>query len=156
MHLSPRSPRQPWSTDNVIVPAFISSPATYFSCHHFLCCHQMLASRLTAYFRKKCVVVTDRRVRLMNEILVCIKFIKMYCWEDSFAQNIHSEWLSQMTPQYHNTPIVLCCSGLLVSGFLVCLFFFNSQLHQGKGSSFKYLQITFANDWLIGKFISWN
>ncbi|XP_056294942.1 ATP-binding cassette sub-family C member 5 isoform X1 [Pseudoliparis swirei] len=49
----------------------------------------MLASRLTAYFRKKCVVVTDRRVRLMNEILCCIKFIKMYCWEDAFARNIH-------------------------------------------------------------------
>ncbi|XP_075959051.1 ATP-binding cassette sub-family C member 5 isoform X1 [Anarhichas minor] len=49
----------------------------------------MLASRLTAYFRKKCVVVTDRRVRLMNEILGCIKFIKMYCWEDVFAKNIH-------------------------------------------------------------------
>uniref|UniRef100_A0AAQ6A2F6 Uncharacterized protein n=1 Tax=Amphiprion ocellaris TaxID=80972 RepID=A0AAQ6A2F6_AMPOC len=49
----------------------------------------MLASRLTAYFRKKCVVVTDRRVRLMNEILGCIKFIKMYCWEDAFAQNIY-------------------------------------------------------------------
>uniref|UniRef100_A0A8C6K7K7 ATP-binding cassette sub-family C member 5 n=1 Tax=Nothobranchius furzeri TaxID=105023 RepID=A0A8C6K7K7_NOTFU len=49
----------------------------------------MLASRLTAYFRKKCVAVTDRRVRLMNEILSCIKFIKMYCWEDAFAQNIH-------------------------------------------------------------------
>ncbi|XP_034546003.1 multidrug resistance-associated protein 5 [Notolabrus celidotus] len=49
----------------------------------------MLASRLTAYFRKKCVFVTDRRVRLMNEILGCIKFIKMYCWEDAFAQNIH-------------------------------------------------------------------
>ncbi|XP_034037787.1 multidrug resistance-associated protein 5-like [Thalassophryne amazonica] len=53
----------------------------------------MLASRLTAYFRKKCVAVTDRRVRLMNEILGCIKFIKMYCWEDAFAQNVHSEWL---------------------------------------------------------------
>ncbi|XP_029021322.1 ATP-binding cassette sub-family C member 5 isoform X2 [Betta splendens] len=49
----------------------------------------MLASRLTAYFRKKCVAVTDRRVRLMNEILACIKFIKMYCWEDAFAQNVH-------------------------------------------------------------------
>uniref|UniRef100_A0A4W6BT85 ATP-binding cassette sub-family C member 5 n=1 Tax=Lates calcarifer TaxID=8187 RepID=A0A4W6BT85_LATCA len=49
----------------------------------------MLASRLTAYFRKKCVVVTDRRVRLMNEILSCIKFIKMCCWEDAFAQNVH-------------------------------------------------------------------
>ncbi|XP_036934103.1 multidrug resistance-associated protein 5 isoform X3 [Acanthopagrus latus] len=48
----------------------------------------MLASRLTAYFRKKCVAVTDQRVRLMNEILGCIKFIKMYCWEDAFEQNI--------------------------------------------------------------------
>ncbi|XP_072524361.1 ATP-binding cassette sub-family C member 5 isoform X2 [Salminus brasiliensis] len=50
----------------------------------------MLASRLTAYFRKKCVVITDRRVRLMNEILGCIKFIKMYCWESAFASNIHN------------------------------------------------------------------
>uniref|UniRef100_A0A9J7YYT7 ATP-binding cassette sub-family C member 5 n=1 Tax=Cyprinus carpio carpio TaxID=630221 RepID=A0A9J7YYT7_CYPCA len=48
----------------------------------------MLASRLTAYFRKRCVTVTDRRVRLMNEILGCIKFIKMYCWETAFASNI--------------------------------------------------------------------
>ncbi|XP_026106150.1 multidrug resistance-associated protein 5 [Carassius auratus] len=48
----------------------------------------MLASRLTAYFRKRCVAVTDRRVRLMNEILGCIKFIKMYCWETAFASNI--------------------------------------------------------------------
>uniref|UniRef100_A0A8C6KF04 ATP-binding cassette sub-family C member 5 n=1 Tax=Nothobranchius furzeri TaxID=105023 RepID=A0A8C6KF04_NOTFU len=47
----------------------------------------MLASRLTAYFRKKCVAVTDRRVRLMNEILSCIKFIKMYCWEDAFVRS---------------------------------------------------------------------
>uniref|UniRef100_A0A8C7XM79 ATP-binding cassette sub-family C member 5 n=1 Tax=Oryzias sinensis TaxID=183150 RepID=A0A8C7XM79_9TELE len=53
----------------------------------------MLASKLTAYFRKKCVAVTDRRVRLMNEILGCIKFIKMYCWEKAFAQNIHGERL---------------------------------------------------------------
>ncbi|XP_056327683.1 ATP-binding cassette sub-family C member 5 [Danio aesculapii] len=48
----------------------------------------MLASRMTAYFRKKCVAVTDRRVRLMNEILGCMKFIKMYCWEMPFANNI--------------------------------------------------------------------
>uniref|UniRef100_A0A673BQA9 Multidrug resistance-associated protein 5-like n=1 Tax=Sphaeramia orbicularis TaxID=375764 RepID=A0A673BQA9_9TELE len=47
----------------------------------------MLASRLTAYFRKKCVAVTDQRVRLMNEILGCIKFIKMYCWEDAFVRS---------------------------------------------------------------------
>ncbi|XP_076862008.1 ATP-binding cassette sub-family C member 5 isoform X2 [Brachyhypopomus gauderio] len=48
----------------------------------------MLASRLTAYFRRKCVAVTDRRVRLMNEILSCVKFIKMYCWESAFTSSI--------------------------------------------------------------------
>ncbi|KAJ8281723.1 hypothetical protein COCON_G00042420 [Conger conger] len=48
-----------------------------------------LASRLTAYFRKKCLLVSDRRVRLMNEILSSIKAIKMYCWESAFAHNIH-------------------------------------------------------------------
>ncbi|MEQ2279148.1 hypothetical protein AMECASPLE_006478, partial [Ameca splendens] len=55
----------------------------------------MLASRLTAYFRRKCVAVTDRRVRLMNEILGCIKFIKMYCWEDAFSQNVHKVRLEE-------------------------------------------------------------
>uniref|UniRef100_A0A665W9R8 Uncharacterized protein n=1 Tax=Echeneis naucrates TaxID=173247 RepID=A0A665W9R8_ECHNA len=81
----------PGEVANVIVSAFISSPATYFLLSSFplFLSAQMLASRLTAYFRKKCVAVTDRRVRLMNEILSCIKFIKMYCWENVFAQNIH-------------------------------------------------------------------
>ncbi|GAA6079367.1 ATP-binding cassette sub-family C member 5 isoform X1, partial [Tachysurus ichikawai] len=51
----------------------------------------MLASRLTAHFRKKCVVVTDRRVMLMNEILSSIKFIKMNCWETAFTRNVQSK-----------------------------------------------------------------
>ncbi|KAM4795961.1 MIT domain-containing protein 1 [Rhinophrynus dorsalis] len=50
----------------------------------------MLASKLTAYFRKKCIVVTDRRVRIMNEILNCIRFIKMYAWENTFIHKIQA------------------------------------------------------------------
>ncbi|XP_062915882.1 ATP-binding cassette sub-family C member 5-like [Mobula hypostoma] len=50
----------------------------------------MFMSRLTTYFRKQCIAVTDRRVRLMNEILNCIKFIKMYTWEKLFAEKVHS------------------------------------------------------------------
>ncbi|XP_063809426.1 ATP-binding cassette sub-family C member 5-like isoform X1 [Pseudophryne corroboree] len=50
----------------------------------------MLASKLTSYFRKKCIVFTDRRVRIMNEILTSIRFIKMYVWEKAFIHNIQA------------------------------------------------------------------
>uniref|UniRef100_A0A672Z6W6 ATP-binding cassette sub-family C member 5 n=1 Tax=Sphaeramia orbicularis TaxID=375764 RepID=A0A672Z6W6_9TELE len=45
----------------------------------------MFSSRLTAYFRRRGVAVTDRRVQKMNEILSYIKFIKMYAWVKSSA-----------------------------------------------------------------------
>ncbi|XP_030058334.1 LOW QUALITY PROTEIN: multidrug resistance-associated protein 5-like [Microcaecilia unicolor] len=48
----------------------------------------ILASKITAHLRRKCVQVSDRRVRIMNEILNCMKFIKMYAWEKSFVQNV--------------------------------------------------------------------
>ncbi|XP_023273323.1 multidrug resistance-associated protein 5 [Seriola lalandi dorsalis] len=49
----------------------------------------MFSSRLTAYFRRKGVAVTDRRVQKMNEILSYIKFIKMYAWVKAFSQDVH-------------------------------------------------------------------
>uniref|UniRef100_A0AAQ5XAX9 ATP-binding cassette sub-family C member 5 n=1 Tax=Amphiprion ocellaris TaxID=80972 RepID=A0AAQ5XAX9_AMPOC len=48
----------------------------------------MFSSRLTAYFRRKGVAVTDRRVQKMNEILSYIKFIKMYAWVKAFSQDV--------------------------------------------------------------------
>ncbi|KAG2463188.1 MRP5 protein, partial [Polypterus senegalus] len=48
----------------------------------------MFVSRLTAYFRGKCVAVTDNRVQKMNEILSYIKFIKMYAWVKAFSQAV--------------------------------------------------------------------
>jgi hypothetical protein len=38
--------------------------------------------------RGKAVLQTDHRVKLMNEVLSCIKLIKMYAWEKSFAKMI--------------------------------------------------------------------
>ncbi|KAM3828790.1 ATP-binding cassette sub-family C member 12-like [Vipera latastei] len=49
---------------------------------------QMLVAKLTSVFRRGSVVVTDRRVQIMNEILTSIKLIKMYAWEKSFAKII--------------------------------------------------------------------
>lgn len=34
------------------------------------------------------MLITDSRVRTMNEILNSIKLIKMYAWEDSFEKKI--------------------------------------------------------------------
>lgn len=45
-------------------------------------------AKLINVFRQKVVVSTDSRVRTMNEILTCIKLIKMYAWEDSFEKKI--------------------------------------------------------------------
>ncbi|ELW46895.1 Multidrug resistance-associated protein 5 [Tupaia chinensis] len=48
----------------------------------------MFASRLTAYFRRRCVAATDDRVQKMNEVLTYIKFIKMYAWVKAFSQSV--------------------------------------------------------------------
>ncbi|XP_064100115.1 ATP-binding cassette sub-family C member 5-like isoform X4 [Macrobrachium nipponense] len=45
-------------------------------------------SRLTSYLRRRTVTVTDERVCKMNELLSCVKLIKMYAWEKSFASSI--------------------------------------------------------------------
>uniref|UniRef100_A0A673KW28 ATP-binding cassette sub-family C member 5 n=1 Tax=Sinocyclocheilus rhinocerous TaxID=307959 RepID=A0A673KW28_9TELE len=47
---------------------------------------QFLIARLIGVFRRRTVSVTDRRVRTMNEVLTCIKLIKMYAWEESFEK----------------------------------------------------------------------
>ncbi len=47
--------------------------------------------KFSGRFRGKAVRVTDQRVKLMNEVLGCIKLIKMYAWEKSFAKVIGGE-----------------------------------------------------------------
>ncbi|XP_056602458.1 ATP-binding cassette sub-family C member 12 [Triplophysa dalaica] len=49
---------------------------------------QLSVARLIGQLRRKAVSVTDKRVRTMNEVLTCIKLIKMYAWEESFEKTI--------------------------------------------------------------------
>ncbi|XP_048086707.1 ATP-binding cassette sub-family C member 12-like isoform X1 [Alosa alosa] len=49
---------------------------------------QFCAAKVINVFRRRAVVVTDSRVRTMNEVLTCIKLIKMYAWEESFEKKI--------------------------------------------------------------------
>uniref|UniRef100_A0A8D0A648 ATP-binding cassette, sub-family C (CFTR/MRP), member 12 n=1 Tax=Sander lucioperca TaxID=283035 RepID=A0A8D0A648_SANLU len=45
-------------------------------------------AKLINIFRSKSILITDSRVRTVNEILSSIKLIKMYAWEDSFEKKI--------------------------------------------------------------------
>ncbi|KAI5626170.1 multidrug resistance-associated protein 9, partial [Silurus asotus] len=49
---------------------------------------QFYISQLIRVLRKKTITVTDKRVRTMNEVLTCIKLIKMHAWEESFEKKI--------------------------------------------------------------------
>uniref|UniRef100_A0A7N6BHJ0 ATP-binding cassette, sub-family C (CFTR/MRP), member 12 n=1 Tax=Anabas testudineus TaxID=64144 RepID=A0A7N6BHJ0_ANATE len=49
---------------------------------------QLFMAKLINKFRWKAMLMTDSRVRTMNEILSSIKLIKMYAWEDSFEKKI--------------------------------------------------------------------
>ncbi|XP_043243521.1 multidrug resistance-associated protein 5-like isoform X2 [Amphibalanus amphitrite] len=49
---------------------------------------QFMLSRITGYLRRRTIVVTDRRVQLMHEILAAIKLIKQYAWEATFVKRI--------------------------------------------------------------------
>ncbi|XP_038168309.1 ATP-binding cassette sub-family C member 12 isoform X2 [Arvicola amphibius] len=50
---------------------------------------QMFMAKLNSAFRRSAISVTDKRVQTMNELLTCIKLIKMYAWEKSFINTIH-------------------------------------------------------------------
>ncbi|XP_009676710.2 ATP-binding cassette sub-family C member 12 [Struthio camelus] len=49
---------------------------------------QIKMAKFTTVVRQAAISVTDKRVQIMNEILTCIKLIKMYAWEKSFAATI--------------------------------------------------------------------
>jgi hypothetical protein len=45
-----------------------------------------------AYFltkkREAIALITDKRVRVMNEVLSAMKLVKLYAWEPSFAEKV--------------------------------------------------------------------
>ncbi|XP_078051143.1 ATP-binding cassette sub-family C member 5-like isoform X2 [Augochlora pura] len=51
---------------------------------------QYLMSRGVGYYRSNAVIIADMRVKLMNEILDCIKLIKMCSWEKYFFSKLLS------------------------------------------------------------------
>lgn len=46
----------------------------------------VLMGKMMAKYRLKMVVITDSRIRIMNELVQGIQIIKMYAWERPFAK----------------------------------------------------------------------
>ncbi|XP_012276632.1 multidrug resistance-associated protein 5 isoform X2 [Orussus abietinus] len=49
---------------------------------------QYAISRLVSYLRRGTVRISDTRIRLVNEMLECIRLIKMYAWENHFCKDL--------------------------------------------------------------------
>lgn len=47
---------------------------------------QAIMGRLFTKYRRSTAFITDRRVRLMSEIISAMKLIKFYCWEEPFSR----------------------------------------------------------------------
>ncbi|XP_046853330.1 ATP-binding cassette sub-family C member 5-like isoform X2 [Xenia sp. Carnegie-2017] len=69
---------------------YILGPSALLGCFIFFVMFpiQGIVGKYSGKFRGKAVRITDQRVKLMNEVLSCIKLIKMYAWEKSFAKVI--------------------------------------------------------------------
>ncbi len=79
---------------NLLLPSRISNSGLKVS---GLCCalsysivhaSQAAVGQYTGNLRRQAVKYTDGRVRLISEILTCMKLIKMYAWENAFAQAV--------------------------------------------------------------------
>lgn len=50
-----------------------------------MCCTGAVAAMCVCCFRADTAVLTDDRIRTMNEVITGIRVIKMYGWEKPFA-----------------------------------------------------------------------
>ncbi|XP_046462037.1 ATP-binding cassette sub-family C member 5-like isoform X1 [Daphnia pulex] len=69
-------------------------------------------SLLTGYCRRRTIVITDKRVTLMKELLTCVKLIKMYAWEKPFSKTItdirkSERFLLEMTAYVQSISVAL-------------------------------------------------
>ncbi|XP_077984677.1 ATP-binding cassette sub-family C member 5-like [Glandiceps talaboti] len=74
----------------IIYTTYILGPTALLGSLLFVLAYplQILASKAVATFRVKAIKITDRRVRMINEMITSIKLIKMYAWERPFAEKV--------------------------------------------------------------------
>ncbi|XP_076579274.1 ATP-binding cassette sub-family C member 4-like [Chaetodon auriga] len=87
----------------------------------FLMPVQTLFGRLFSKFRSKTAVLTDNRIRTMNEVVSGIRIIKMYAWEKPFAalvSDVRSKEISKIMKSSYlrglNMASFFCASKIIV------------------------------------------
>ncbi|XP_071488722.1 ATP-binding cassette sub-family C member 5-like [Diadema antillarum] len=80
----------PLAVAGIVYTYFLIGPAALLGTGTFFLFYPitMAMAKLVALFRRQAVSVTDKRVRLMNEVVASIKLIKMYAWEMPFSDKI--------------------------------------------------------------------
>ncbi|XP_064381882.1 ATP-binding cassette sub-family C member 4-like isoform X1 [Halichondria panicea] len=76
---------------------------------------QFFAAKLYAYYRFKAARITDKRVRVMNEVVVGIRVIKMYAWEYAFKRVVKALRKSEVL-QVFKGGVVRAVSGTFIYG----------------------------------------
>ncbi|XP_076753800.1 ATP-binding cassette sub-family C member 5-like isoform X3 [Xylocopa sonorina] len=153
-------------TCGVAYMLWVFSPLALLGIFTFLVFYpcQYLISRVVGHFRSKSVIITDMRVKLMNEILECIKLIKMCSWEKYFSHKLldirkkEERWLHK-TVYFQSLAISLTPAVPMISAIITFLthlstgsnltaaqvFPFVSLLNSQFRSSFMFLQVALVN-----------
>ncbi|XP_077987353.1 ATP-binding cassette sub-family C member 5-like isoform X2 [Glandiceps talaboti] len=71
-------------TTYILGPVALLGSSLFFLAHYL----QILVSKAIAHFRVKAIKITDKRVRIVNEMITSVKLIKMYAWEKPFSKKI--------------------------------------------------------------------
>ncbi|RUS69048.1 hypothetical protein EGW08_023191, partial [Elysia chlorotica] len=89
---------------------------------------QLVLGKLFSKFRKKTAALTDKRVKVMNEIISGIRIIKLYCWEKPFGRLVENIRRLEVKQLRRTKSIQACVMGPFfaasqVSMFLLSLIF---------------------------------
>ena len=91
---------------------------------------QGVMGRLFNIFRRKTTNITDKRIKLMGEIISAMKLIKVYCWETPFADVIAEirkkeidmmKW-SSLLKGTNSALFFVACRIMLFASFMVYIF----------------------------------
>ncbi|KAK3795778.1 hypothetical protein RRG08_031859 [Elysia crispata] len=85
---------------------------------------QLLMGKLFSKFRRETAVLSDNRVKVMNEIISGIRIIKLYCWEKPFGRLVENLRRLEVKQLRRTKRIQACIMGPFFATNQVSIFLF--------------------------------